>query len=31
MLKKKKKLKKMVTKPNVAPHDLANTPAGQEV
>lgn len=27
----KKNLKKMVTKANLAPRDLANTPAGQEV
>lgn len=27
----KKSLKKMVTEANLAPHDLANTPAGQEV
>lgn len=27
----KKNLKKMVTKAHLAPHDLANTPAGQEV
>jgi len=27
----KKNVKKIIIKANLAPHDLANTPAGQEV